>query len=376
MPDEIREQEQENEYDLAKLEEMSDEEFEEYTKNLNFDQFDPDNEPQETTDATEDNDEAESDEGEDEQPSNDANEEAEGDTGDNSEDQTEVEKTTEEDTTETKDVEEKEEKKEPLPFDTVLAPLKVQGTEVPINSVEELRTLAGKSIEQQKQLDEVSSNKKYILALEKAGVLNDEGINRLIALNNKDPRAVSKLINSVDVDELPDGEELEDYVPENVIPEEQEIAVGNILGTLSQSPVYDDLLNLLQNELDEKSQRSLYDRPEGISTLAEHMEKGVFETVKNEVNKQKLLGNISKDVPFIDAYKFVGTQMYQGDGNKEQTPQTNETTSKKKKASKSKPNAFQKEQRSKGTRIDELTLDDLDNMSDEEFLEKVGNLKL
>ena len=193
------------------------------------------------------------------------------------------------------------------------SPIKANGTELVIDSVDDAIKLIQMGANYYKKVEQLKPAQKVITMLEKAGMLDEQKLSFAIDLLNKDKGAIAKLVEGMDTYELQD-EQHKDYVPTNRSVSDEQLTLDNVIQEVSSTPTGHRTLEVLGTKWDMASRETVVSNPEVIRVLNQHMADGTFDTVSNEVEKQRMLGNIPAGLNNIQAYKFVGDQLYAGKG--------------------------------------------------------------
>ena len=193
------------------------------------------------------------------------------------------------------------------------SPIKANGTELVIDSVDDAIKLIQMGANYYKKVEQLKPAQKVITMLEKADMLDEQKLSFAIDLLNKDKGAIAKLVEGMDTYELQD-EQHKDYVPTNRSVSDEQLTLDNVIQEVSSTPTGHRTLEVLGTKWDVASRETVVSNPEVIRVLNQHMADGTFDTVSNEVEKQRMLGNIPAGLNNIQAYKFVGDQLYAGKG--------------------------------------------------------------
>ena len=286
---------------------------------------------------------------------------------DQSENKDELE--TEEPTTEDKVQDSPDEKDETVEEDTdfraeTLAPLKANGKELKLNSVEELRNLASMGANYSLKMQKLKPHLKLLKTLEKYDLLDEDKVNYLISLTKGDKGAISKLLADSDIDpaymDLPESDtyKADDYT----IPD-SELALDEVLDNIKTSEHYSTTMEILGNVWDEQSRSTIAANPQSVQTIHDHVVNGMYSKIWGEVERQRMLGNLTSQTD-VQAYDIVGEAMQeQGMFNPTAESSSDSVRKAKRKAAGSTKNLG----KGKGTKAKSKTEFDIFSMSDEEI---------
>ena len=197
-------------------------------------------------------------------------------------------------------------------YEKLTAPFKANGSELKIDNVDEAITLMQKGANYNSKMQALKPNLKIMKALDKAGLLNEDKINHLIDLARHDKNAITKLLADSKINPLDiDTEDAKDYVPGNHGVTDLEMRFNDVLAEIATTPTYDRTIKVISSEFDPKSKALLSESPDKIAVINSHMSTGLYDVVKREVTKQRLLGKISDSLSELEAYEHVGSMLYE-----------------------------------------------------------------
>lgn len=291
-PDTEEEAQEEEDTDADTEEESTEEESEEETT----DEEETSEEEEESTEETESDESAEVKEPVTEKKSKDKQAKSETTVTDKKETKTEV----------TADIDYK------AAYEKLTAPFKANGSDLKIDNVDEAITLMQKGANYNAKMQALKPNLKIMKALDKAGLLNEDKINHLIDLARHDKNAITKLLADSKINPLDiDTEDAKDYVPGNHGVTDQEMRFNDVLAEIANTPTYDRTIKVISSEFDPKSKALLSETPDKIAVINTHISTGLYDVVKREVTKQRLLGKISDSLSELEAYEHVGSMLYE-----------------------------------------------------------------
>jgi len=183
---------------------------------------------------------------------------------------------------------------------------KANGKEVELTNVDEAVRLLQMGVNYNSKMAALKEPMRFLKQLEKNDLLDEEKLNYLIDLSNKDKGAIQKLLQDSEIDPLDlDMDSDTSYTPNSHAVDQKEMEVDEVLDDLRASPTFADITDWVGNKADQQSKTIIYENPELLKTLSEHMNNGIYDIVNKEYEKQQILGNF-KGVPTIVAYKQVG----------------------------------------------------------------------
>lgn len=217
-------------------------------------------------------------------------------------------------------VEPKEPKKEDTPpagsepdykalYTSLMQPIKANGKTITIKDPKELVQLAQQGLNYTKKMQAIAPMRKLAQSLENAGLFTEDKLNYLIDLASGKKEAITKLlqdhkINPVDLE----TEEPSKYVPDNHQVSDSEVALKTVIEDLKSTPDGQETLKELLS-WDNDSQRKLAEEPDAIYALDQQRKSGVFKIISDEVSRRQALGQLSTNMPALDAYTLVGKDL-------------------------------------------------------------------
>jgi hypothetical protein len=254
-------------------------------------------------------------------------------------------------------------------------PLRANGKEYPVDSIDELYKLASAGVGAQQKFQAIAGHKKSIMAAEKAGVDIMEAVN-FMANYKEDPKGTmlnllkQNNIDPLDIDMDAEGAKTKDYSVSDF-----EVSYDEVVGEIGNSPKFKDVQDVLLSRWDKTSRDIFLDKPSMIKNLHDEMmpipgqDKSMWDLVSPLAEKMKMMGDSRSDYEvYMDARqkKVEEFQKHQETVQKAKpTPQKSkaEVNAKKKAASPS-----------KGKSTGNKTVD-LASLSDDEldaFIAKLG----
>ena len=191
-------------------------------------------------------------------------------------------------------------------YKKVMAPFKANGKMITLRSPEEVIQLMQQGANFTKKMQAIAPHRKLLIMLENNGLLDESKINYLIDLDKKNPEAIKKLVKDAGIDPIDIDTQAENkYQPSNYRVSDDEANFINILDDLKQNQEGLETLRVI-NAWDSASKDAVFKDPSIMQTIHTQRENGVFQKISEEIERQKILGNINVNVPFLVAYKQVG----------------------------------------------------------------------
>ena len=190
-------------------------------------------------------------------------------------------------------------------------PLKANGKEYPIESIDELYKLASAGVGAQHKFQAIAGHKKSIMAAEKAGVNLDEAVNFMANYKENPQDAIARLLKANDMDPLDYDAEAEVGEAKDYSVSDFEVSYDEVVGEIGNSPIFPKVQELLLTGWDEASRSVFLDDPSLIKNLHSEMtpmkdsDKSMFDLVQPIAEKMKLSGDSRSD---FDVYMAAREQ--------------------------------------------------------------------
>lgn len=191
-------------------------------------------------------------------------------------------------------------------YKDLFAPMKANGRDVTVSSLEEARTLMQQGLGYHKNMQEFKPYKKAMSLLKKRDALDPEKLDFLLDVSEGKVEALAKLFKDKNIDPMDVDPEAGDKYKSEYEDTEPLDALTEVLDSIPAGEVKSKTLNILSEKgWDQASKQRLYSKPSDIRVLHEHVENGTFDIVMAEVDKQKALGNYL-EMSDLEAYDTVG----------------------------------------------------------------------
>lgn len=189
----------------------------------------------------------------------------------------------------------------------VLKPFKANGKEITVKTPQEALRLMQMGAGYGRKLQELQPALKSLRMLEKHGLMDDAKLSYLIDLDQKNPEAIKKLIKESGIDPLElNTDDPVSYVPANRTVSDNEMAFTTSLRELESSPEGKATIQEINTTWDPTSKQVLFKSPELLSVIQIQRENGIYSQIAAEIDRQKMLGQMPHNKPFIEAYKIAG----------------------------------------------------------------------
>lgn len=195
-------------------------------------------------------------------------------------------------------------------YKKVMAPLKANGTTIQLKSPEEAIQLMQMGANYTKKMQALSQYRKTIMMLQN-NQIDEDKLSFLIDLDKKDPEAIKKLLIDANINPYDiDTSEAPVYKQGNHKISDEEAVFTSTLEDLQQVQGGNETIQVI-NSWDQASKDALWTNPEIMKIIHQQRESGVYNQIANEIERQKMLGQLSPNMPFLMAYKTVGDALMQ-----------------------------------------------------------------
>lgn len=195
-------------------------------------------------------------------------------------------------------------------YKQIMAPFKANGKEVAPSNPEEAIRLMQMGANYTKKMQVLQPNLKLMKMLENNGLLEESKLSFLIDLDKKDPKAIQKLLHDGKIDPLDLDPSTEPaYVPGNHRISDQEMQFHDVLSEVALSETGQETI-IAVNKWDQASKQAVYKEPVLLSLINEQRNNGIFDRISAEIDRRQTLGQIDRNMPFLQSYKLVGDELH------------------------------------------------------------------
>lgn len=196
-------------------------------------------------------------------------------------------------------------------YEKIMAPFKANGKMIQVNTPEEAITLMQHGANYTKKMHALKPNLKMMRALENNGLLEEEKINNLIDLANKNPDAILKLVQDAKLDPMEMDTSVETtYRPQNHSVSDQEMDFHTTLEDVLSMPSGSETISMINSQWDQASKEAIYKEPQIMQIIHDQRVNGIYDRIYAEIDRRRTLGTLSTTIPLIHAYKQVGDELH------------------------------------------------------------------
>lgn len=204
-------------------------------------------------------------------------------------------------------------------------PIKANGTEITLKDADEALRLIQKGAGFEKKMEALKPARKSAAILEAAGLLGDDAaLSHMIDLYNGNPQALARLVKDLKIDifslDLDAGDQ---YRATSHLQTDEAVIFTETLKEVRTLEGGKEALALIDS-WDQKSKDMIWGNALAVRQIYDYKQSGVYDSVANEVERRRTLGQIPASTPFIQAFQMVGDEMAKAASAQSPTPATNE----------------------------------------------------
>lgn len=196
-------------------------------------------------------------------------------------------------------------------LDKLFSTFKANGKDMSVDNVDDAISLMQMGANYTKKMAGLKPNLKLLKLLENNGLLSEEKLSFLIDIDKKNPAAISKLLKDSGIDPLDvDVDKQGEYKPNTYTVDDRELALDAVLDEVQGTPSYGRLIDVVSNKWDAPSKQVIADNPQLLKVINDHMARGMFDTIVNEIDRERTFGRLA-GLSDLEAYRQVGDSLDQ-----------------------------------------------------------------
>lgn len=194
-------------------------------------------------------------------------------------------------------------------YDKVMAPLTGGGKGFTPLNADEVIKLMHQGVNYTQKMQAIAPHRKMLTMAQNNGITEDK-LSFLIDLDKGDPAAIQKFLKDKAVDPLSIDIESEPTYREGTHKvSDAEVAFNANLEELSSTPEGKETLQTINSTWDDASKEVLWGEPTLMTAIHAQRANGVYDLITTEMNRRRVLGTITPETSFIDAYRMVGDDL-------------------------------------------------------------------
>lgn len=197
-------------------------------------------------------------------------------------------------------------------YKKIMAPFKANGREIKLDNPDEVIQLMQRGANYTKKMQALQPSLKILRMLQNNELHDENKINHVIDIMKGDKEAIRHFLKEKGIDPLDfDSESGKQYKPGNHKISDNAMNFVSTLDEIKESE-HGNAVIADANTWDDASKNAIFENPQVLSLLADHRQKGYYDRIVGEIEKQRSLGNAEiARLPFLHAYKVVGDAMEQ-----------------------------------------------------------------
>ena len=197
-------------------------------------------------------------------------------------------------------------------YKKIMAPFKANGREIKLDNPDEVIQLMQRGANYTKKMQALQPSLKILRMLQNNELHDENKINHVIDIMKGDKEAIRHFLKEKGIDPLDfDSESGKEYKPGNHKISDNAMNFVSTLDEIKESE-HGNAVIADANTWDDASKNAIFENPQVLSLLADHRQKGYYDQIVGEIEKQRSLGNVEiARLPFLHAYKVVGDAMEQ-----------------------------------------------------------------
>ena len=195
-------------------------------------------------------------------------------------------------------------------YKKIMAPFVANGKTIELRTPEEAIQLMQMGANYTRKMQSIAPHRKILMMLENNGLLDESKLSFLIDVEKKNPDAIKKLVKDAGIDPMDIDTAVEPtYLGGNHQVTDDEANFKTTLEDMKSTPSGLETLKVINANWDQASKEVLWKNPEVMAVMQQQRELGVYDKIAAEVERQRTLGIIPTQMPFVEAYRVVGTQL-------------------------------------------------------------------
>jgi hypothetical protein len=194
-------------------------------------------------------------------------------------------------------------------YKQVMAPFKANGKLIQLSSPEEVIQLMQMGANYTKKMQAIQPQKKLLMMLENAQLLEEDKISFLIDLHQKNPEAIKKLLKDSNIDPVDiDTSKEHNYKGGTHRVSDQEASLQTAIENIK---VLEGGLETLQSitQWDDASKQILYGQPDILDLIHKQRENGIYDLITTEMERRRALGLVPVGIGFLATYRTIGDEL-------------------------------------------------------------------
>lgn len=193
----------------------------------------------------------------------------------------------------------------------LLAPFKANGKTIQLKNPDEVLSLMQQGANYGAKMQAIAPHRKVLTMLENNGLLDESQLSLLIDVHKRNPEAIKKFLKDAGINPMDiDMDTAPAYTGGSNVVSDDEVQFNTVLTEVGSSAEGQKTIQVMNSTWDKTSKELLWKEPQIMAIIHTQRESGVYDRIAAEVDRQKAIGTIPANVPFLHAYKAVGEQLH------------------------------------------------------------------
>lgn len=192
-------------------------------------------------------------------------------------------------------------------YERIMSPIKAAGKTFQLQNVDEVISLMQKGADYTRKMQELSKDRKFVMMLGNAGLLDEQRLDRVIAVSKGDREALKSLLQELKVDPVDiDTTKENKYQAGAHVVSDSTAKLQSAIDDLQASDEGRETLTVIK-AWDADSRQVFGQHPQLLETIHQQRLSGVYAKITAEMDRRKTLGQLP-DQPFLASYKQIGDE--------------------------------------------------------------------
>jgi len=206
----------------------------------------------------------------------------------------------------------------------IMKPFKANGKMIEVKTPDEAVKLMQMGAHYTRKMQAIQPHRKVLTMLENNGLLDEDRLGFLIDIDKKNPEAIKKLIKDAGIDPLEIDTGVEPaYEGGSHKVTDAEMDFSTAVEDLVSSDGGKESLEVFNTTWDQASKELVFAEPGLLQTMHTQKQNGIYDRITAEIDRQRTLGTITVNTPFISAYQTVGTELHNAGAFNDLAPKVN-----------------------------------------------------
>jgi hypothetical protein len=206
----------------------------------------------------------------------------------------------------------------------IMKPFKANGKMIEVKTPDEAVKLMQMGAHYTRKMQAIQPHRKVLTMLENNGLLDEDRLGFLIDIDKKNPEAIKKLIKDAGIDPLEIDTGVEPaYEGGSHKVTDAEMDFSTAVEDLVSSDGGKESLEVFNTTWDQASKELVFAEPGLLQTMHTQKQNGIYDRIAAEIDRQRTLGTITVNTPFISAYQTVGTELHNAGAFNDLAPKVN-----------------------------------------------------